>query len=79
MHDPDQMVAMTTLKSRLQKCLFGFLIETMYPQDFVNMLARANKFANAEEAYELNGTTAKEAIKEKRNLHRRMARKLDVD
>lgn len=56
---------MIALKSGLQKFLFLFLIEKRYLQDFITILALAKKYANAEEAYKLHGTVAREVTKGK--------------
>ena len=49
--DLDQLVAMTTLKAGLLKNDFIFSLEKRYPKDVIEMLMKAKKYANAEEAY----------------------------
>ena len=48
----DQSVAMAALKSGLQKNDLLFSLEKKPPRDFADMLARAENYARAEEAFE---------------------------
>ena len=48
--DLDQTVAMTTMKGGLKTSRFLFSLEKRFPADYAEMLARAEKYANAEEA-----------------------------
>ncbi|KAG1326718.1 putative Retrotransposon gag protein [Cocos nucifera] len=50
--DLDQSVAMAALKSGLQKNDLLFSLEKKHPRDFADMLARAESYVRAEEAFE---------------------------
>ena len=49
----DQSVAMAALKGGLQKNDLLFSLEKKYPRDFANLLARAEGYAQAEEAFRM--------------------------
>ncbi|KAG1365253.1 putative Retrotransposon gag protein [Cocos nucifera] len=49
----DQSVAMAALKGGLQKNDLLFSLEKRYPRDFADLLARAERYARAEEAFKL--------------------------
>ena len=51
--DLDQSVAMAALKGGLQKNNLLFSLEKKYPRDFADLLARAERYARAEEAFKL--------------------------
>ena len=73
----DQSVAMAVLKGSLQKNDLLFSLEKRYPKDFADLLAWAEGYARAEEAFKLKdeeatrewqaGKSSKPAIKEKLN------------
>ena len=48
----DQSVVMTALKDRLLKNRLRYSLEKSYPCDFADMLARVEKYAWADEAFE---------------------------
>ena len=48
--DLDQTVAMTAMKGGLKPSRFLFSLEKRFPVDYAEMLSRADKYANAEEA-----------------------------
>ncbi|KAG1363562.1 hypothetical protein COCNU_11G003890 [Cocos nucifera] len=48
----DQSVAMAALKGGLQKNDLLFSLEKKYPRNFADMLARAESYARAEEAFD---------------------------
>ena len=58
----DQSIAMAILKSSLQKNNFLFFLKKKYPRDFANLLARAEGYARAEEAFKMKD---EEAAKER--------------
>lgn len=47
----DQSMTMIAMKSGLQKNTFLFFLEKTYPQNFIEMLIRVEKYANTEEVY----------------------------
>ena len=49
----DQSVAMATLKGGLQKNNLFYSLEKKYPKDFVDLPARAEGYARAEEAFKM--------------------------
>ena len=49
----DQSVAMAALKGGLQKNDLLFSLEKKYPRNFVDLLARAEGYAQAEEAFKM--------------------------
>ena len=49
----DQSIAMAALKGGLQKNDLLFSLEKKYPRDFVDLLARAEGYARAEEAFKM--------------------------
>ena len=57
----DQSVTMAALKSDLQKNDLLFSLKKKYPRDFTDLLARAEGYARAEEAFKLK---VEEATKE---------------
>ena len=54
----DQSVAMAALKGGLQKNDLLFSLEKKYPRDFANLLARAEGYAQAEEAFKMKDEEA---------------------
>ena len=58
----DQSVAMAALKGGLQKNDLLFFLEKKYPRDFVDLLARAEGYARAEEAFKMKD---EEAVKQR--------------
>ena len=56
----DQSVAMAALKGGLQKNDLLFSLEKKYPRDFADMLARAESYARAEEAFEAKDNEARD-------------------
>ncbi|XP_008777135.2 uncharacterized protein LOC103697118 [Phoenix dactylifera] len=46
----DQLIAMSALKTGARSCRFLFFLEKNFSTDFMEMLARARKYAKAEEA-----------------------------
>lgn len=48
----DRFMAMMALKSGLQKNTFLFFLEKIYPQSFVKILTKVEKYTNVEEAYD---------------------------
>ena len=58
----DQSVVMAALKSGLPKNDLLFFLKKKYPRDFADLLARAEGYVRAEEAFKLKD---KEAVKER--------------
>ena len=58
----DQSVAMAVLKGGLQKNDLLFSLKKKYPRNFADLLARAEGYARAEEAFKMKD---KEAVKER--------------
>ena len=56
----DPSVAMTAMKSGLRSCPFQFFIKKTYPRSWPEMLARAEKYANAEDEDEPKESQAEE-------------------
>lgn len=56
----EQFVAMTALKGGLLKNDLLFFLDKKYLRDFVDMLARAEKYARAEEVFQLWDAESKE-------------------
>ena len=56
---------MTAMKSGLQKCPFLFSIKKTYPRSWLEILARAKKYANAEEGYDAHPEPKEPQAKEK--------------
>ena len=48
--DLDQTIAMTAMKDGLRPSKFLFSLKKSFPMDYAEMLSRADKYANAEEA-----------------------------
>lgn len=53
---------MTDLKSGLQKNTFLFFLEKTYPKDFVEILTRAEKYANTDEVYDMHPVHAEAKV-----------------
>ena len=53
-----QSIIMAALKDGLQKNDLLFFLEKKYPQDFTDMLARAEGYARAQEAFKLKNEEA---------------------
>ena len=51
-HDLDQSVAMASLKDGLLKNGLRYSLEKTYPYDFIDMLAREEKYAKEDKAFE---------------------------
>ncbi|EHA8590342.1 hypothetical protein COCNU_scaffold017266G000020 [Cocos nucifera] len=56
--DLDQSIAMAALKGGIQKNNLLFSLEKRYPRNFADLLARAEKYARAEEAFKLKDEKA---------------------
>ena len=67
MHDLDQLVTVIILKDGLLKNDLQYSLEKSYPHDFVEMLSRAKKYMQMDEAFEdesMSGVSLKERKKE---------------